>query len=57
MRRLGDIRKILRESGQERADELLDKAFQEAVRMKPKQHKFEVLNNITEQKKMVQIGG
>lgn len=52
-----DIRKILREPGQERVDELLDKAFWEAVRMKPKQHKFEVLNDITEQKKMVQIGG
>ncbi len=52
-----DIRKILREPGQERVDELLDKAFQETARMKPKQHRFEVLNDITEQKKMVQIGG
>lgn len=52
-----DLRKILREPGQRNVDELLCQAIQEAVCMKPRQHKFEVLSDITEQKKMVQIGG
>lgn len=52
-----DLRKILRESEPERVAELLDKAFQEAVCMKPEQHRFEVLKDVTEQRKMVQIGG
>lgn len=52
-----DLRKILRESGGESEDELLYQAVCEAVRMKPEQHRFEALSDITEQKKMVQIGG
>lgn len=52
-----DIREILRESGEESVDELLYQAVCEAVRMKPEQHRFEALSDITEQKKMVQIGG
>lgn len=52
-----DLRKILRESGGESVDELLYQAVCEAVRMKPEQHRFEALSDITEQKKMVQIGG
>lgn len=52
-----DLREILRESGGESVDELLYQAVCEAVRMKPEQHRFEALSDITEQKKMVQIGG
>lgn len=52
-----DLRKILRESGGESVDELLYQAVCEAIRMKPEQHRFEALSDITEQKKMVQIGG
>ncbi len=52
-----DLRKILRESDKESVDKLLYQAVLEAIRMKPKQHKFEVVSDITEQKQMVQIGG
>lgn len=52
-----DLRKILRESDKESADKLLYQAVLEAIRMKPEQHKFEVVSDITEQKQMVQIGG
>lgn len=52
-----DLRKILRESGEEGIDELLYQAVCEAVSMKPEQHRFEALSDITEQKKMIQIGG
>lgn len=52
-----DIRKILRESKREETEGLLDQAIREAVQKKPKQHKFEMPNDITERKQMVQIGG
>lgn len=52
-----DLRKILRVSDKESEDKLLYQAVLEAIRMKPKQHKFEVVSDITEQKQMVQIGG
>ncbi len=52
-----DLRKILRESDKESVDKLLYQTVLEAIRMKPEQHKFEVVSDITEQKQMVQIGG
>lgn len=52
-----DVRKILRETAQGETEGLLDQAIREAVRRKPKQHKFETLSDITEQRQMVQIGG
>ncbi len=52
-----DVRKVLRGTEQENVDELLYQAVREAISMKPAHHKFEVSGDITECKKMVQIGG
>lgn len=47
------VRKILREKGEAAAGE----AIRQAIRQKPKAHCFEHQGEITEQKKMIQIGG
>ena len=47
------VRKILREKGETAAGE----AIRQAILQKPKAHCFEHLGEITEQKKMIQIGG
>lgn len=52
-----DVRKVLREAEPGNVDELLYQAVREAIVMKPAQHRFEVSGDITEHKKMVQIGG
>lgn len=52
-----DVRKVLREAAPGNVDELLYQAVREAIGMKPAQHRFEVSDDITEHKKMVQIGG
>lgn len=52
-----DLREIIRGSDQKQVDGLLYQAIREAVYMKPKQHSFERLSDISEQNKMVQIGG
>ena len=48
-----NIREILREKGEEAAGE----AMRQAIRQKPKAHCFEQRGEITEQKRMIQIGG
>lgn len=52
-----DLRSALRMENQEDGERLLRKRIQNAVSGKPKQHCFEELQEITEDRKMVQIGG
>ena len=52
-----DLRKALREADPSEREELLYQAILLAISMKPEQHKFEEINDITELKQMVQIGG
>lgn len=52
-----DLRSALRMENQEEGERLLRKRIQNAVSGKPKQHCFEELQEITEDRKMVQIGG
>ena len=51
-----DLRDILRSDDEDR-NERLRAALQEAIEYKPKEHCFETLDEITEEKKMSQIGG
>lgn len=53
-----DLRKILREApDEEEASRRVGEAIRQAVERKPQAHSFEHFNEITERKKMVQIGG
>lgn len=48
---------ILRQEDKEQAEKDLQKAVREAVFMKPESHVFEHLDEVTEEKNMIQIGG
>lgn len=52
-----DIRPILTETDPAERQRLLRAAIQEAIQRKPEAHCFEELQNVTEQKEMVEIGG
>lgn len=53
-----DIRQILRTDGtHEKREEAIERAIQMCIQNKPKQHCFEQLDKITEERHMSQIGG
>lgn len=52
-----DVRKILRETEEEKKEEQVCLAIFQTIRMKPEGHRFEAPEDITEQRQMVQIGG
>ena len=52
-----DLRSALRAEKKEEGEYLLQKQIQNAVAGKPEAHCFEAVQEITEDRKMVQIGG
>lgn len=52
-----DLRQILRDFENDMAKERVREAIKFAICKKPEKHKFEVIQEVTEQRQMVQIGG